>query len=99
MRNIYMYLTDTMADWEIGYLLQALTLQKYLPEQKYRLVTFAISRAPVKTAGGMTILPDISLNQLNEDEAAALLLAIPYGLAIALCLALAWFFRRKAGKN
>ena len=28
----------------------------------------------------------------------ALLLAIPYGLAILLCLALAWFFRRKAGK-
>ena len=29
----------------------------------------------------------------------ALLLAIPYGLAIALCLALAWFFRRKAGNG
>ncbi|MCM1148767.1 MAG: hypothetical protein NC319_01595 [Butyricicoccus sp.] len=28
----------------------------------------------------------------------ALLLAIPYGLAIVLCLALAWFFRRKANK-
>lgn len=28
----------------------------------------------------------------------ALLLAIPYVLAIVLCLALAWFFRRKASK-
>lgn len=74
MKNIYMYLTGTMADWESGYLLQALTLQKFLPEQKYRLVTFALSGGPVKTAGGMTLLPDISLEQLNEDEAAALLL-------------------------
>lgn len=28
----------------------------------------------------------------------ALLLAVPYGFAIGLCLALAWFFGRKAGK-
>lgn len=29
----------------------------------------------------------------------AFVLAIPYGLAIVLCLALAWFFRRKANKT
>lgn len=28
----------------------------------------------------------------------ALLLAVPYVFAIGLCLALAWFFRRRAGK-
>lgn len=28
MKKIYMYLLDTMADWENGYFLQGLTLQK-----------------------------------------------------------------------
>jgi len=74
MKNIYMYLLDTMADWEGGYLLQALTLQKLLPEQRYRFRTVALSRQPVRTAGGMTLVPDLSIDQMEPDDTAALLL-------------------------
>lgn len=34
----------------------------------------------------------------SAPASTALLLMIPYGLAIALCLALGWFFYRKAKK-
>ena len=74
MKKIYMYILDTMADWESGYLLQALTLQKMLPAQKYQFYTVALAKQPVKTAGGITIVPDISLDQMELNETAALLL-------------------------
>ena len=74
MKKIYMYLLDTMADWENGYFLQGLTLQKMLPKQEYELCTVATSRKPIKTAGGMTLIPDITLDELDENQAAALLL-------------------------
>ena len=48
MKKIYMYLLDTMADWENGYFLQGFTLQKMLPKQEYELCTVATSRKPIK---------------------------------------------------
>ena len=74
MKKINMYLLDTLADWENGYFLQGLTLQKMLPKQEYELCTVATSRKPIKTAGGMTLIPDITLDELDENQAAALLL-------------------------
>lgn len=74
MKKIYMYLLDTMADWEHGYLLQGLTLQSMLPEQKYQLCTVALSRRPIRTAGGMILTPDVTLDELDENAIAALVL-------------------------
>ncbi len=74
MKKIYMYILDTMADWESGYLLQALTLQKLLPARKYQFNTVAFSKRPVKTAGGMTLVPDLSIDQMELNDTAALLL-------------------------
>lgn len=74
MKNIYMYLQDTMADFEHGYLLQALSLQSMLEEAKVKLVTVSKGKKPIKTAGGMTIVPDIDLYDLDVANAAALVL-------------------------
>lgn len=74
MDKIYMYILNTMADWESGYLLQALTLQKMLPAQKYQIVTVGKTKQPIKTSGGITLVPDISIEQVKINEAAALLL-------------------------
>lgn len=74
MDKIYMYVLNTMADWESGYLLQALTLQKMLPEQKYQIITVGRTKQPIKTSGGITLVPDISIEQIKIDETAALLL-------------------------
>lgn len=74
MKKIYMYLLDTMADFEHGYFLQGLTLQKMLLKQEYELCTVATSRKPIQTVGGMTLIPDITLDELDENQAAALLL-------------------------
>ena len=44
MKKIYMYVLDTMADWENGYLLQGLTLQKMAGKSQYELQTVSASK-------------------------------------------------------
>ena len=63
MKKIYMYVQDTMADWENGYFLQGLTLQKMAGALKYELKTVSVSKRAIKTAGGITVVPDISKRQ------------------------------------
>ena len=73
---IYLYLLDTMADWEVGYILQALSMPQMFPQHtpQYTLKTVAATNAPIKSLGGLTITPDCSLSELRDNEVAALLL-------------------------
>ena len=71
---IYLYLPDAMADWETGYLLQGLTMQNMLPAPRYHLKTVGASTAPVRTLGGMTVVPDCAISQVQKEKIAALLL-------------------------
>ena len=71
MKQIYMYVLDTMADWENGYLLQGLTLQKMAGKSQYELQTVSTSKKAIKTSGGVTIVSDITI---EEIKAGALLL-------------------------
>lgn len=48
MKNIYMYVQDTMADWEHGYLMHALSLQAILGEPKVKLLTVSKGKKSIK---------------------------------------------------
>lgn len=74
MKNIYMYVQDTMADFEHGYLMHALSLQTMLGEPKVRLLTVSKEKKPIKTVGGMTIVPDCDLSDIDTANIDALLL-------------------------
>ena len=74
MKNIYMYVQDTMADWEHGYLIHALSLQAMLGEAKVKLLTVSKGKKSIKTAGGMTIVPDFNLYDIDTANTDALLL-------------------------
>ncbi|MBO3446289.1 DJ-1/PfpI family protein [Clostridium sp. CCUG 7971] len=73
---IYIYILDTMADWEIGYILQAIGMEKILNKgtTKFYIKTVGVNKNSVKTLGGLTIIPDCSLDEINEDEMVAILL-------------------------
>lgn len=43
----------------------------------FELVTVGISKEPVTTAGGLKIVLDICVNEMDEEQAAALLLIRP----------------------
>ena len=74
MKNIYMYVQDTMADFEHGYLMHALSLQTMLGEPKIKLLTVSKEKKPIKTVGGMTIVPDCDLSDIDTADIDALLL-------------------------
>lgn len=69
-----MYVQDTMADFEHGYLMHALSLQTMLGEPKVKLVTVSKEKKPIKTVGGMTIVPDCDLSEIDTANIDALLL-------------------------
>ena len=74
--TVYLYVFDTMSDWEIGYLTAELNSGRYykkgLPTSK--IVTLGIEKTPVTTMGGLKILPDIVLEECSIKNTDALIL-------------------------
>jgi len=54
--------------------MHALSLQAMLGEPKVKLLTVSKGKKSIKTAGGMTIVPDVNLYDLDTANAAALVL-------------------------
>ena len=73
-RTAHVALYDTLADWEIGYLLVELRTGRFTGEP-WQIVTVAASAEPITTMGGLRIVPDLALTDL--DPAASDLLILP----------------------
>jgi putative intracellular protease/amidase len=65
---------DTLADWEVGYLLVELRTGRFTGAP-WDIVTVAESKDPITTMGGVRILPDMLLEDL--DHASSSLLILP----------------------
>jgi putative intracellular protease/amidase len=75
MRNtIYFFVFDGYADWEA-----ALALCEIRRPGDFRVRTVALDRRPVQSMGGLTVLPDLSLDEIDVDR--ALLMILPGGTA------------------
>lgn len=74
--TVYLYVFDTMADWEIGYLTAELNSGRYYKKglAPSKIVTVGIEKTPVTTLGGLKILPDIKLDECSIDSTDALIL-------------------------
>lgn len=76
MFTVYIYVLETLADWELGYVTAELNsgrfFRKDAPEVSVK--TAAISKEPVKTMGGLTIVPDCSISDIEAGEKSVLLL-------------------------
>jgi putative intracellular protease/amidase len=73
-KKIYIYLFNGFSDWEIAYL---------TPEIKkndaFELIYFSKEGKPIVSMGGLSIMPDISLSEINADDVEILIL--PGGFA------------------
>ncbi|OBZ08355.1 glutamine amidotransferase [Bacillus sp. FJAT-27264] len=74
--TVYLYVFDTMADWEIGYLTAELNSGRYYKKglAPSKIVTVGIEKTPVITMGGLKILPDIKLDECSIESADTLIL-------------------------
>ena len=64
---------DTLADWEVGYLLVELRTGRFTGTP-WNIVTVAESRKAITTMGGVRILPDMELNDLQPASSNLLIL-------------------------
>ncbi|MBP1641264.1 MAG: glutamine amidotransferase [Bacteroidetes bacterium] len=58
--NAYLYVFDTLSDWEIGYITAELNTGRFFKQSTnpLRVITIANKKDTVKTMGGIRILPD-----------------------------------------
>lgn len=76
MFTVYIYVLDTLADWELGYVTAELNSGRFVKKDapEVSVKTVAISKEPVKTMGGLTIVPDCSISDIEVGEKSVLLL-------------------------
>jgi putative intracellular protease/amidase len=79
-KTVYMYVFDTMADWETGFLTAELNSGRFFKKglSPLKVKTFGRDQSSVTTMGGVRILPECTANECDIEEAAALIL--PGGL-------------------
>ena len=68
-------LLDTMADWEVGYLTAYVSRTEHQRSPGSVVVrTVGLTADPVRTVGGLTVVPDVTLASLDVAESAMLVL-------------------------
>lgn len=76
MFTVYVYVLDTLADWELGYVTAELSSGRFFRKDasKVSVKTVANSKEPVKTMGGLTIVPDCIIDDVVVNKKSVLLL-------------------------
>ena len=70
-RTVHLFVFDSLSDWEPGFAVAGLNTPAFQAAPgRYRVKTVGVSRRPVTTAGGLTILPDLSLAELEPAQSA-----------------------------
>jgi putative intracellular protease/amidase len=76
MKNVYLYVLDTLADWEPAQITAELNSGRFFktPGARLPVVTVGLDRTPVTTMGGLTVTPAATLADVTPDTTAAFLL-------------------------
>jgi putative intracellular protease/amidase len=74
-QTVHLFVFDTLADWEASYAIAGIN-RPPMPEAagRYRVRTVGVTREPVTTMGGVRVLPDLTLEELEPAESAMLIL-------------------------
>ena len=75
-KRAYLYVLDTLADWEVGFITAELNIGRYFKTgaDSYSVKTVSSNGEPITTMGGLHIVPDHSLEEINLEDADLLLL-------------------------
>jgi transcriptional regulator GlxA family with amidase domain len=74
MQDVILYATDTMADWEYGYLTAGLTMADEMEPNQFRLRVLADGQSEVTTAGRLRLRTDGDIGEVDADRVALLVL-------------------------
>jgi putative intracellular protease/amidase len=74
-QTVHMYVFDTLADWEPGFAIAGLNNPAFQAQPgRYRVASVGVSKAPIVTIGGITMLPDLAIEELVPERSAMLIL-------------------------
>jgi DJ-1/PfpI family len=70
-QTVHFFVFDTLSDWEPTYAIAAINDLTFQAQPgRYCVKTVGVSAEPVKTIGGVTILPDMALKELEPEQSA-----------------------------
>lgn len=73
--TVHLFVFETLADWEPGFAIAGINKPTFQAQPgRYTVKTVGLRATPVKTMGGVTILPDMTLDQLEPTQSAMLIL-------------------------
>ncbi len=74
-RNVFLFVFDTMADWETSFAIAGINNPRFQQHpSRYRVTTVGTTRRPVTTMGGLRVIPDTTLSEIECSDAAMLIL-------------------------
>ena len=68
-KNVYIFIFDGFADWEISFVTPH--IQK---SEKYNLITVSLTGQQVKSMGGLDIIPNYKVSEMDSENIAILIL-------------------------
>lgn len=76
-KKVYLYVFDTMSDWEIGYLTAEINTGRYFKKgiAPIKIITVGIDKKPITTMGGLKVIPEISIEECIIESEDMLILA------------------------
>jgi putative intracellular protease/amidase len=73
--TVHLFVMDGLADWEPGLAVAGINTPAYQARPgRYTVRTVGLTRDPVRTMGGISILPDLTLDALSPERSAMLIL-------------------------
>jgi len=74
-QTVHLFVFDTLSDWEPGYAIAGINTPAFQKQPgRYRVKTVALENQPVTTAGGLTLLPHMTLDKLRPQDSAMFIL-------------------------
>lgn len=76
MTTIYVYVLDTLADWELGYVTSELNSGRFFKKgaKNISLKTVSNTKDSIKTMGGLTLVPDCTIEDMVVNDTSMLIL-------------------------
>ena len=74
--KIYLYVLNTLADWEIGFITAEINSKRYFKDKNtaVEIITVGTSENSITTMGGISIQPKITIDQLKLEQEDLLIL-------------------------
>ncbi|BDG78828.1 putative protease YoaZ [Bacillus subtilis] len=75
-KKVYLYVCNTMSDWEYGYLIAELNSGRYFKKDAapLKVVTVGVNQEMITTMGGLSVKPDISVGECTLERKDLLIL-------------------------